>query len=79
MMRWAEVSAGTVSHITISKTVETGAEWLNANVGGEWVEVADGVEAGIGYGWRASTSEFVRRPDDFEVWTWDVESEDWIQ
>ena len=48
-MRWAEVSSGFVSEITISETEEFGADWLNEMVGGVWVFVPDEVAAAPGY------------------------------
>ena len=37
-MFWAEIRDGQVYRVTVSETVEFGAEWLAENVGGVWVE-----------------------------------------
>lgn len=48
-MRWAEINSGVVSRVTVSHDEEFGADWLNANVGGQWVAVPDGVMAAPGF------------------------------
>lgn len=56
-MRWAEICDGVVCRITVSVDESTGADWLSANVGGEWVEVPADVVAGPGF--LYSDGEFV--------------------
>ena len=57
-MRWAEVSSGFVSNITVSDTEEFGGAWLNENVGGDWVFVAEGVVAGPDFAYDPATDLF---------------------
>jgi hypothetical protein len=58
-MRWAEISSGVVSNITVSDTEEFGAAWLNDNAGGAWVFVAEDVVVGPGYTYDPVTDLFV--------------------
>jgi hypothetical protein len=58
-MRWAEISSGVVSNITVSDTEEFGGEWLNRNAGGAWVFVSEDVVVGPGYTYDPVADVFV--------------------
>lgn len=67
-MRWAEVSTGVVTNITVSETEDFGGAWLDENVGGEWVLAPDDQVIGIGYTYYPDRQAFLE-PQPYPSWT----------
>ena len=67
MMRFAEISKGFVSIITVSETEEFGSDWLNSAVGGQWIHIPEGSIAELGYTYDEERDAFIP-PQPFESW-----------
>jgi hypothetical protein len=78
-MRWAEVSLGFVSEITISETEEYGADWLESMVGGSWVLVRDGLQAGLGYTYDEALDAFIPPKPSNGEWVLDESTFSWVK
>jgi hypothetical protein len=67
MMRFAEISKGFVSIITVSETEEFGEDWLNEFVEGQWIYIPEGSIAELGYTYNEKKSAFIP-PQPFNSW-----------
>jgi hypothetical protein len=76
-MRWAEISTGVVTNMTVSESEHFGGAWLDENVGGEWVLAPDALLVGIGFSYYPDRGAFLE-PQPFPSWTLNDEELLWV-